>query len=89
MYWNGDIPKYTEKIGLIFMPFFARDVAQEKSRLECRIYCLTLVYIVLCLALIYMITPHVMRCRGFVYIFGVHKYHVSNGTYSKSLDMAY
>ena len=48
LYHNRSVHKCTKWIGSILIPFSMGDVPPKKSRLECKVYCSTLVCIALC-----------------------------------------
>ena len=68
MYHNGGNPNYAKSIGSTFVPYFVGDISQEKSRLKCKIYCSTPMYIALCHAIIIYAHSISLRCEGFEYI---------------------
>ena len=68
---------------------FVRDIALEKSRLECKLCYYTPICIALCHALIiYVYSTFFEMSRTCIHL-GIHEHLVSNGTCFESLDIAY
>lgn len=75
-----------EWIGVTPIPILVGNVAHNKSRVECKVYCSTHVYIVLwhvCIIYVHYTFPRMSRA---CIQLGVHDHLVSNDTYRESLD---
>ena len=69
--------------------FHVENVAPNKSRLECKVFCLTHVCIAMCqFSILYVHSTNPRMFKACIHL-GVHDHHVSNDTCRESLDMAY
>ena len=89
LYRNGGVHNYTKWIGSTHIPFHVRDVAPEKSGLECMVGCLILVCVALCyVCILYVHSISPEMSKACIHLCA-HEHPVSNDTCCESLDMVY